>query len=43
MLVKYVNENDSNCLSHLWCNSKTYYFISTKLILDWILLRSAKK
>lgn len=43
MLVKYVSENDSNFPAHLWCNSETYYFIGTKLILDWILLRSAKQ
>lgn len=42
MLVKYVNETDSNCPAHL-CNSETYYFIIIKLILDCILLRSAKQ
>lgn len=43
VLAKYVNEDDSNFPAHLWFNSETYYFISTKLILDWILLRSVKQ
>lgn len=43
MLAKNVSGNDSNCPAHLQRNSETCYFISTKLILDWILLKSAKQ
>lgn len=41
-LVKYVNESDGNCLDYL-CNTENYNFINIKLILGWILLRSAKQ